>query len=874
MHCRFFFIFLLFLNAELVLADSGAWNCEKVEGSEWTCSAQDSQPKIGKPKPVEFEPSTAKSKVLPAPVKVPPVYIQPPRTVAKRPGWTCSSNEEDDTWNCSLFGADPKGKSKIIGDAEYSSGLIASAFDFKQEQIFETLHSQLKYDPWENCTSSVRSEHQYVPGKDLRSTVPMDVTADYSEVFDKEITSFFGNVEIIRADQKVTSDMASYNTVSETMDAQGHVFYNEDELALYSDTALLKLGTDEARLRNALFISPAAPIRGRADVVYRDSKDLSRYKEVAFTSCPPGNQDWVIHADRLKMNQQTGKASAKHAWLEFKGLPVFYTPYISFPLDDRRISGFLTPSFGQTDDTGFDMTVPYYWNIAPNYDLTIKPRYMSKRGGMIGGEFRYLTKMSEGTIAAEVLPYDSERNEARYAGTFKSTSRFTPRITANTDLNYVSDDEYLDELKSTLGVSYDSFVRSSADINYNRQGVAFTTRIQSFQTIDQNVEDINKPYKTLPQVALNLNHSFEQLPIDLEMDNEYVNFHRNGRVSGHRFNTRPSVEFPLETPGSFLKPKVSLQYTQYELSDQDPGLSESISRVLPIFSTDSGLIFEKDLNFGESKYVHTIEPRLFYLYIPKDDQKDIPDFDTALYDFSFNSLFRENRFSGTDKVQDANQITVAMSTRLIDSEKGQERLKLSLGQIFYFRDREVTLQDDPETPEDEGAPETNDLSNLVAELSGQLTDNISYSSGMQWNYDLGEVTRGNAEIRYRDQPGRLINLGYRYRKDDLTEDPSIHQTDASIRWPIYDNWSGVARLQYSFRYSSTKESFLGLEKESCCWRFRVLWRRFTDTLNDDTSDVELDQGIFVQLELKGLSSFGDKLDEFLEENLKGYQRPE
>ena len=869
MHCRFILFFTILLHVELVLAESGAWDCEKVEGAEWTCNARDSEQKIGKPKPIEFEPGVATNKVLPAPVKAPPVYIQPPRTVAKRPGWTCSSSEEDETWNCSLIGADPKGIAKVVDADEYSSGLIASAFDYNQEQVFDILHSQLKYDPWENCGSSVRTEPQYVPGKDLRSTMPMDVTADYSEVFDKEITSFFGNVEISRADQKVTSDMASYNTVSETMDAQGHVFYNEDELALYSDTALLKLGTDEARLRNALFISPAAPLRGRAGVVYRDSEDLSRYNDVAFTSCPPGNQDWVLHADRLKMNQQTGKASAKHAWLEFKGLPVFYTPYISFPIDDRRISGFLTPSWGSSDKTGFDMTVPYYWNIAPNYDLTIKPRYMTKRGGMIGSEFRYLTKMSEGTIGMEILPYDSKRKEARYAGTFKSKSRFTPHITANTDLNYVSDDDYLEELKSTLGVSYDSYVRSTADINYNREGVAFRTRVQSYQTIDRNIADIDKPYQKLPEVTLNLDHSFDEWPIDLDMDNEYVYFYRSDsgiRPTGHRFNTKPSVEFPIETAGSFIKPKFSLQYTQYELNDQPLGRSESISRVSPIFSTDSGLIFEKDLNFGDSNYIHTIEPRLFYLYIPKTDQEDIPDFDSALYDFSFNSLFRENRFSGSDRVQDANQVTVAMTTRLIDSESGLERLNLSLGEIFYFRDREVTLPGDP--------IETNDYSNLVAELSGQLTENISYSSGLQWNYDLGELTRGQAEIRYRDRPDRLINLGYRYRKDDLTEDVEIHQTDASIRWPIYDNWYGVARWQYSFRYSSTKESFLGLEKESCCWRFSVLWRRYTDTLNDDNSDVDLDQGVFVQLELKGLSSFGDKLDEFLEKNLKGYQRPE
>ncbi|MCK5190290.1 MAG: LPS-assembly protein LptD, partial [Methylococcales bacterium] len=307
-----------------MLAESGAWDCEKVEGAEWTCNARDSEKKTDKTKPIEIVPSVVNNKVLPAPVKSPPVYIQPPRTVAKRPGWTCNSVEEDDTWNCSLIGADPKGIAKVVGADEYSSGLIASAFDFNQEQVFDILHSQLKYDPWENCGSSVRTERQYVPDKDLRSTVPMDVTADYSEVFDKEITSFFGNVEIIRADQKVLADMASYDTVSETMDAQGHVFYSENELALYSDTTLINLASDEARLRNALFIFPSAPLRGSADVVYRDSKFLSRYNNVAFTSCRPGNQDWVIHADRLKMNQQTGRASAKHTWLEFKGLPVFY----------------------------------------------------------------------------------------------------------------------------------------------------------------------------------------------------------------------------------------------------------------------------------------------------------------------------------------------------------------------------------------------------------------------------------------------------------------------------------------------------------------------------------------------------------------------
>ncbi|MCK5120605.1 MAG: LPS assembly protein LptD [Methylococcales bacterium] len=883
MHRRFIFVFFLPLYTELSIANSGAWNCEKVEGEEWSCNAL---PSSGEPEQPEFPTSDSSAEApitLPEPVpfKPAPVYVQPPKTVAKRQGWTCTSAEEgEESWNCSLIGSDPKGKARVIDGEEYSSGLLTAAFDFNQEQVFDTLQSQLKYDPWENCMASSRIEPLYTPGKDLRNTSPMDVRADYSEVFDKEITSFFGNVEIIRADQNVLSDMASYDSISDTMDAQGHVFYSEDELSLYSDTALLNLGTDEARLRKALFISPASPIRGSADVVYRDSKMLSRYKEVAFTSCRPGNQDWVMHAKRLKMNKLTGKAAAKHAWLEFKGLPVLYTPYISFPLDDRRLSGFLPPTWGSNDRNGFDIVAPYYWNIAPNYDLTVWPRYMANRGGMLGGDFRYLTKMTSGSVGIDFLPSDGLRKvegvdgdveneyygKARYSGTIKNTTTFTPNLNSNLNLNYVSDKDYFIDLNNALGISNDRHLRSDANLNYSTEGVSLTTRLEAYQTIDRSIADSARPYQKLPEVNLRLNHEFEDWPVDIAAENQYVNFYRDGRVSGQRLSINPSVTMPLETAGSFLKPKVSLQHSQYYLTDQAKGNPNSINRTLPVFSVDSGLFFEKDFKIADSSYMHTIEPRLFYLYIPEEDQKDIPIFDTSTFDFNFSSLFRENRFSGKDRIQDANQVTVAMTTRLIDSDNGAERLNLSVGEIFYFKDREVVIS---------GAPETNQLSNVVAELSGQLTDHLSFTSGVQWNPDVNDFTRAQFDIRYRNQPEQIINLGYRYRRDNPNAVASIIQSDASFRWPLYDNWFGVGRWQYSLKLNSTKESFLGLEKESCCWRFRVVWRRFTNSLSNSTvaDEAKMDQGIFLQIELKGLTSFGDKVDDFLEKNLNGYQRP-
>ena len=779
----------------------------------------------------------------------------------------------------------------VEGENKNSFSLFSDAFDFQQEQDFQLLESRLEYNPWESCLSP-KKRLGYIKNENFRDSEPMDVTADYSEVFDKEITSFFGNVKMSRADQKITADKASYDTVSDTMDVQGHVFYTENEISLHSDTALLNLATDEARLRNTLFISPSGPLRGKADVVYRDSKVLSRYKNVAFTSCRPGNQDWVAHASRFKMNKQSGLGSAKHAWLEFKGVPFFYTPYIAFPLDDRRLTGFLMPKYGGNNkDTGFDVTIPYYWNIAPNYDLTIWPRYMTKRGAMLGGEFRYQNKITEqirtaGSIGVEYLPYDFLRDESRYSGAFRNHTQFTPNLVADIDLNYVSDKEYFDELSDSLGmrgfsqpqgytntlqgITQDRFLQSHASLRYSGKGVSFVTRAETYQTIDNEVQDASKPYYKLPEVTLNLNHSFDDWPIDVGVENEYINFYRESRTSGHRFNIKPFVSIPIESTGAFFRPKFSMQYSQYYLDNLELGKDKNFTRVLPIVSVDSGLIFERDFEFANSGFLHTIEPRLFYLLIPKKQQEKVTIFDTAEYDFSYASLFRENRFSGNDMVQDANQLTLAVSSSLIDSDTGVERLRLSVGEILYFRDREVTLS---------GVAETYGWSNLVAELRGKITDNWSFSSGIQWNPEQNDVTRGHAEITYRNsnQPGKLINLGYRYRKEQNELTKNIIQTDASFRWPIMIIGMQWGVWQYSLKHEKTKDSFLGLEKESCCWRFRIIWRRYANSLNDsnDTDSFgQMEEGFFVQMELKGFGALGNNAEEFLERNLNGYQRIE
>lgn len=923
---------LCFLSSLIVpvsFANEANWNCQQNKDSkEWVCIGSknsidkpDSTEAQAEPKPAkEIQPAAADAmKKLPPATSEPEKLAEPVKSetveqvqaVAPEPdkrtkpispvaakrievdeksaakesasGWTCGASEKNEMWDCKLVGSDPRGQAQIVKSDERRLRLLEPAFDHRQEKTFNTLIEQLKYDPWENCSVEQGTGSGFVPGKELRTTSPLDVKSDYSEIFDNEIGSYFGNVEMTRADQRSISNTANYDAVSETLDLQGGVYYSEDELALFSDTASLKLASDQAKLRDSLFIVPTTPLRGRANVVYRDNKSLSRYKDVAYTSCKPGNQDWVMHASELKINKTTGKGAAKNGWLEAKGVPVFYFPYLSFPIDDRRLSGFLAPSYNYTETGGYSITLPYYWNIAPNYDASFNPRYFDKRGILLGGNFRYLFEKTKGSFGFEFLPYDNVRDRSRFLGSFKNNTRLTQHISSNIDLNYVSDKDYFSELGNALSFTNFSYIRSSADVRYIREDVSLIGRFDNYQSVDPTLSDIQLPYKRLPQVNLNLDHSFKFMPMDTALDTEYVYFQHNRLPDGQRLNIKPSVSFPLQTASAFLTPKMSLQHTQYELTEQAAGQPGSISRTLPIFSVDSGVYLERDVNIFKSAMTHTLEPRLFYLYIPYKDQSDIPAFDSALYDFWFNTMFRENRFSGSDRIQDANQITAALTSRLIDPATGRERLKLNVGEIIYFRDREVTapvsINSRIQSP-----VETNTLSNLVAELGSEINDHVSVETGIQWNPHNNDVERGKAVLHFSNEPDQLFNIGYMYRKNPLIKNRlnDIIQSDVSFRWPIYDDWYAVGRWQYSLLYNRTQESFLGFEKENCCWRFRIIGRHYINgiintAINSNTAQLAqgtAQTGVFFQIELKGLTGIGQKLDDFFEQNIYGYRKPE
>ena len=814
--------------------------------------------------------------------KVEPIH-ELPKTAAttKQPGWNCRAGGEKQNWNCDLAGQDTKGEPQVVESVQSDWSMLTPAFSNSQEMLFQRLRSEYKQDPWLDC-ANWRGRKKRLPATSAanRDAAPTDVTADFSESFESEVLNFTGNVDMVRADQHLLADKASYDTGADSMDAQGNVIYSEGSLAFAADTAMMDMSTGESRLRNSLFISGDGPLRGRAEVIYRDNEFLSRMNEAAFTSCPPGNQDWVMHASRLKINRESGQGAAKDLWMEYKGVPIFYTPYISFPTDNRRLTGFLAPSWGSTQRSGLYFTAPFYWNIAANVDTTITPRYFSGRGGMISNNLRYLTDSSKGKFGFEYMPDDKTLNKPRYSLSLQDNSTITSKLTSVVNLNLVSDTNYFTDLNTALGFNRSSFLPSTATLNYGGAGLGMNATIQHYQSVDPTYNQTQMPYDVLPKLNMNMSHMFDSMPVKVQMDTQYANFHHNVLVNGQRLMLQPAVSMPFESSAGFFTPKISVQSTQYELSNQSlAGQPSTINRTLPIASLDSGLSFEKALNFGGSNYNNIIEPRLFYLYIPRKNQSEIPIFDTTAYDINFNSLFRENSYSGYDRLQDANQITLATTSRYVDSKTGLEPLKVSVGSVLYFENRTVTL------------PTINTLtsktSNYVGEVSGQIDQNLSYSTGAQWNTEQDSLASGKVGLKYRNQPNQLFDIGYRYRSASanplviptlipgtVSTLANISLADVSFRWPLFDQWYAMGRWQYSLNFDKTMESFIGFEKESCCWRFRVIGRRFINGATTNSyvaSNVEPQTAFFVELELKGLSGIGDDVDYFLQTTLNGYR---
>lgn len=678
----------------------------------------------------------------------------------------------------------------------------------------------------------------------------IDVSGDVANMQEGGISILSGNVELQRGTRQLKADHLQYNQPEELIDVEGNVEFWDEGAYASGDRAHLDLGAETTRLSGGSFIFLDTHSRGEAGEALITGEKIVTINDADYTTCNPGSEAWELHAEELELDFSEDVGTAHNVWFELGGVPVLYTPYATFPLSNKRKSGLLVPEVRVSNSTGFDLTVPYYFNIAPNHDATLAGRIMTKRGLQLQGEYRYLTKLGGGLAAGEYLPDDSEANRYRAAFRFQHGGSFAPRWEANADYNWVSDTDYFTDLGTNLATASQSFLEQTGDINYTGNGWSALARAQAFQTLDTTIAPADRPYKRLPQLLVLADERRRSANFVPGGHGEYVYFDRDNGVTGQRADVQPTLSYQWRDAAWYVVPKASVRFTHYELDNTAPGQSTSFSRTIPTASLDAGMFFERDWSIGGRGFLQTLEPRIFYLYVPFKNQDNIPIFDTGPFDFGYYQLFSENRFTGADRIGDANQLSIALTSRLIDSSTGEESLRLDIGQIRYFHDREVTLPGEP--------IETSNSSPLVIDLRATIARRWHLLTGLQWDIDEDEIDRTNLGVRYLPDSQRVVNLFYSYARDN------IEQVDGSIAWPIARDWRFVGRWAYSLAQSTTVEAFGGIEFESCCWAFRTVIRRYL-------SGTQLTNGFFLQLEFKGLTGIGRATVDFLERSIPGYE---
>ena len=684
----------------------------------------------------------------------------------------------------------------------------------------------------------------------------IEVTADSAETNTLERTArFSGSVELQQGPQRIFADQLEYAQDSGNLNASGMVLLQRPDLRLAASEVDYNLQTRSGHASNAEYRLPGIMARGTAEKAEFTDQAHSSYEDITYTTCAPGNSDWLLSAERLEVDRTEGRGTAHNAKLSFLGAPLAWVPKLTFPIDGRRHSGLLIPTLGYSDKRGVDITVPYYLNLAPNYDLTLSPRIMSKRGFMLGSEFRFLTSHTEGVIGADYLPNDRDNPEERRRGALsvQTLSRFNPNLSAAIRVNHVSDEVFLRDFGGSLEVTSTSHLERAAELRYDTEAWNALARVQNYQTIDDLLPKADRPYARLPQLAFNLYRQPLNHLLGYELDAEFTRFAKDGGfVEGTRLDLQPGVSLPLREAHYHLVPRASLRYTKYNL-DNATGPDSSPDRLSPIFSLDGGLYYDRSTQLFGNAVTQTLEPRIHYLYVPKHGQDEIPVFDTDEYDFSFDNLFRENRFNGADRLGDANQLTLALTTRFNHQATGREILRANLGSILYFRDREVQLP---------GIPVDDDQSSaLVAELAADFGNGWHTRGGLNWDPHDNEIDQALAQASYRNREGNIINLAYRLRDDINTH------TDVGLIWPISNNTRMIGRWNYSLSEERNLETLGGVEYGRCCWKIRALVRQHSAGTGGDD-----DLGFLLQLELGGLGSFGDNIDSLLNDGIYGYRR--
>ncbi|MDD5330704.1 MAG: LPS-assembly protein LptD [Sulfuricella sp.] len=705
------------------------------------------------------------------------------------------------------------------------------------------------------------------PPPDTKST-PIFIRAQRIQGHQDVETEAIGDAELRQWGQVVTADHLRYNKPDDELHAQGDVRIDQNGDIVEGPELKLKLEKNEGFMRQPVFQlnQQVPPGRGDAKMLLFEGENKYRLEDVRYNTCPAGSDDWFIHANQLEIDRTTQVGTARNAYVDFMGVPILYTPWMNFSLNSERKSGFLSPSYGSTGNSGAELTLPYYWNIAPNMDATITPRLMTKRGVQLKNEFRYLEPTYSGMANLEVLPNDRLTGERRDFMSLRHQHNLGGGWTGVLTLEKASDDNYFRDLSTQISVTSQVNLLRDGLLSYAGAGWNFSARSQSFQTLQDPLAPIITPYRRT-QFLLNgsrplgLGASRYGSGLDLILNSELVDFTHSELVDGTarpnatRLTLYPSISLPLNPVYGYIVPKLGLHATRYAF---DPAAAlPDVTRTLPIFSVDGGLYFDRNVSLFGSSYQQTLEPRVYYVRAPFRDQSRIPLFDSGDFGFGIPQIFTENRFIGGDRISDANQVTLGVTSRFLE-ESGIERLRGTVAQRYYLSIPQVTLPG--------GTPPDRKFSDILVSLGGKMTRALSLDSLWQYDPDLAKTSNLALTGRYLPAPGKAFNVGYRYTPATPATPVGLKQIDTSAQWPLTGRWSGLARWNYSILDNRNLESLAGLEYNAGCWAFRAVVHSFA------TATSERSNSIFFQLELNGVSSIGSNPLEVLSRNIYGYTK--
>lgn len=795
--------------------------------------------------------------------------------------WSCSTDPAKEGWQCAQI--EKPSDNELYVPVVKNNKAIAPA-SAQQKDLGQTAaQARLDWVPVSQLSPEKKAElspfcagayvePNYVDANLLGldpATQPITGTSVVSKTTPDGISMLEGDVVVSQGYRQVKSERAVIDRNSGIATIEGQARYREPGILFLGHDTRINLETKEVSVQDVEFVSHNTHMRGSAKELKRNTDGIIRITDASLTQCDPGVNTWELVGSRIDLDQARGIGTARNARLKIKNIPVLYSPYLQFPIDDRRQTGLLFPHISSSDD-GADIAVPIYLNLAPNYDATFTPRHISDRGTMAETEFRYLRPRNQGVIGGAWLGSDDNfDNEDRWLLSVDHRGSLLEHIRTSIDYGAASDQDYFSDLGTALSVASQTHLLRMGQATLSQKYWDLTVRLQGYQTLDKSITEENEAYDRLPQIVFDINYPHTQSGLMFGLLAEQTWFDRDNdkligldRAVGQRSRMEPSVSWNMEWPSAYIKPSVRYKYSSYDLEDLGASFDDAPEISVPVYSLDTGIFFERDMHWDKNPMIQTIEPRLFYLKVPEEKGQDqIPNFDSSELTFGYNQLFREDRFIGGDRVSNADQLSVGLTSRILE-DSGFERLRTSVGQIYYFEDRLVTL--DGILDEDDDTSE----SALAAEFMYALQSGWRFLGDIAWDPALERTNDGSLGLRYHGQDNRIFNLGYRVRNDRR----KLEQTDISAMWPISPQWRIIARWNQDLIRDRVVEALAGLEYQSCCWSIRLAARRWVNDADIFSADkVEQKDGIYLQIQLKGLAGIGQSLEGLLQDSIIGYQ---